>query len=176
MKDIVFEERIYSKQKKEWTYYFTAPAMNVLEMFPGRYKPGNVVATEISIEVPCEKKTEYAFGNLDGIVVSISPTSEDEDGRTDYDWEDIDIPDFEVLEMLEKAMRQSFTFEEYWNSGLIIKDICVRGDCPLCDEIEDCIADTTFATLKRLSRSHDSYSEIKRHAEQLYRATCRGAH
>lgn len=176
MKDVVFDERVYSEEAKEWTYYFTAPAKKVLDMFPGRYKPEDVVATEISIELPCERKYEYDFGSIDGVVVSISPTSEDEDGRTDYDWEDIDIPDSEILELLEKGMRQSFTFEEYWNSGLIIKDLCVPGACPMCDEIKDCISETTFATLKSMSNSHDSYAEIKRHAKQLYRATCRGAH
>lgn len=176
MKDVVFEERVYSEEAKEWTYYFTAPAKKVLDMFPGRYKPEDVVSAEISIDIPCEKKHEYEYNNLDGIVVSISPTSENEDGLEDYDWEEIDIPDNEILELLEKAMRQSFTFEEYWNSGLIIKDLCVPGACPLCDEIKDCIADTTFETLKSLSKSHDSYAEIKRHAKQLYRANCRGEH
>lgn len=174
MKDVVFDERVYSEEAKEWTYYFTAPAKKVLDMFPGRYNPEDVVATQISIELPCERKYEYDFGSIDGVVVSISPTSEDEDGRTDYDWEDIDIPDSDILELLEKGMRMSFTFEEYWNSGLIIKDLCVPGACPLCDEIKDCISETTFATLKSMSKSHDAYAEIKRHAKQLYRTTCRG--
>lgn len=176
MKDVVFDERVYSEEAKEWTYYFTAPAKKVLDMFPGRYKPEDVVATEISIELPCEKKYEYNFGSIDGVVVSISPTSEDEEGRIDYDWEDIDISDSEILELLEYGMRMSFTFEEYWNSGLIIKDLCVPGGCHLCDEIKDCIADTTFETLKSLSKSHDSYADIERHAKQLYRATCKGEH
>lgn len=176
MKDMVFDERFYSEENKEWTYYFTGPAKTVLEVLPGKYDPTEVVATEVSIEFPCDRKNEYDFGSLDGVLVSISPVSEDEDGLTDYDWEDIDIPDFEILELLEKAMRKSFTFEEYWNSGMIIKDLCVPGACQLCDDIQDCIADTSFETLKKLSKSHDSYADIERHAKQLYRANCRGEH
>lgn len=174
MKDIVFEERTYSEEENVWTYYFTAPASKVLELFPGRYKPEDVVSTELSIEVPCNSKTEYEFGRLDGVVVSISPTSEDEDGCLDYDWNEIDINDSEIFELLENAMRQSFSFEEYWNSGLIIKDLCIPGACPLCDEIKDCIADTTFGVLNSMSESHDSVYDIKRHAKQLYNRTCKG--
>ena len=106
----------------------------------------------------------------------ISPTIEDEDGLFDMDWNEVQIEDSHILQLLEKAMRQCFTFEEYWNSGLIIKDLCVPGACPLCDEIKACISETTFATLKSMSKSHDAYAEIKRHAQQLYRATCLGAH
>lgn len=174
MKDIKFDERFYSEENEEWTYYFTAPAKNVLEMFPGKYDPAEVVATEISIEIPCERKTEYEFGRLDDILVSISPVSENEDGLMDYDWEDIDIPESEILELLEKAMRQSFTFEEYWNSGLIIKDLCVPGACSLCDDIQECISDTTFVTLKSMSGYNGSHADIMRHAKRLYNKTCKG--
>ncbi len=176
MKDVIFDERFYSEKNKMWTYYFTAPANMVLEMFSGRYNPEDVASTEISIDVPCEKKTQYEFGNLDGIVVRISPTQEYEDGCTDYDWEDIDIPDSEILELLEKAMRQSFTFEEYWNSGMIIKDLCAPGACSICEEIRVRTADTSFDALNIMSKSNRVYAEIIRHARQIYNCTCNGQH
>lgn len=127
---------MYSEETKAWVYYFIAPAKYVIDMFPGKYDGEDVVSSEIRVEIPCERKNEYDFDNLDRVVVSISRTLEDGDGLADYDWEDIDIPDDEIWELLEKAMRQSFTFEEYWDSVLIIKDLCIRGACQLCDDIQ----------------------------------------
>ncbi len=172
MKNIVFEERMYDGIKKEWAYYFMFPINKILEMFPKRFKSKKVVTAELCIHLPCEEKTKYEFGSLNGVFAYISLEIENEDGSIDYewidadrDWKNLDISEEEVLELLEFAMRKVFSFEEYWNSGLIIRDLCPFDDCVICDEIQDCIANTAFDTLE----NDDSYAELKEHAKQLYK-------
>ena len=97
--DIKFEERSYCPETGEYTYYFIAPAEEVLEMFPGKYNPKEVIHAEISIEIPEENEGD----NLDGVLVSISPTRRVGDETEDYDWTDIELPDSQVIKLLERG-------------------------------------------------------------------------
>ena len=108
---IEFDERTYCEETDEYTYYFTAPAEEILTMFLGKYDKDEVAGTEISIEIP--KSNEK--GDLTDVLVSISPTREvDGDGFEDYDWTDICIPEDQVLWLLdlaEKSQSKKTAFE-----------------------------------------------------------------
>lgn len=97
--DIKFEERSYCSETGEYTYYFIAPAEEILTMFPGKYDPKEVVSTQISIEIPEENKGD----DLDGVLVSISPTRANGNEMEDYDWTDIELPDTQVIKLLERG-------------------------------------------------------------------------
>lgn len=97
--DIKFEERSYCPETGEYTYYFIAPAEEVLEMFPGKYDPKEVIHAEISIEIPEENEGD----DLDGVLVSISPTRRVGNETEDYDWTDIELPDSQVIKLLERG-------------------------------------------------------------------------
>lgn len=176
LKDIRFDERFYSEEEHEWTYYFIAPAKVILEAFPEKYKPEEVVSSEIRISFSRKKKYIPDMGALLYSRVSISPTSEGEDGFTDYDWSDIIIPDEQELRLLDMGMRDSMSFDEYCETRYIMNDLCSLGTCDFCDKIRACVLEAPMGNLKNFMLSYSNKDELIQHAMQIYNKKCKGKH
>ena len=91
---IKFDERYDDEDSGLTTLYFIAPK----EMLTERgYDYSDAVSMEISIEFPLNVVVaEHAY-------VSISPTNADGE---DYDWNDIDLPYNEIVELITMAEKE----------------------------------------------------------------------
>ena len=102
-KRIQFDDR-WDRDDGTTVLWFTAPK----ELLMGKYPEAE--SMEISVEVPTNNiKPEYA-------IVEMSPTKyvEEEDGYTDYDWCEIDIPLDEIEELIEMAIGKPNIRENLW--------------------------------------------------------------
>lgn len=92
-KRIKFDER-WDRDDRSTVLWFTAPK----ELLPGEYPEAE--SMELSLE--------FSTHNLcaEDAIVEFSPTKYDEEGYTDYDWEEIDIP-FDEIEALIKLAEDS---------------------------------------------------------------------
>jgi hypothetical protein len=96
-KRVRFEETYVSEDYGTTTHYFTIEKSLLEELFPNKYP--EACRGEISVEFPtdCPDAREAE--------VCISPTEYDEenDGYTDYDWNDVSIPYEEVEALFDLA-------------------------------------------------------------------------
>lgn len=96
-KRVKFEETYVSEDYGTTTHYFTIEKSLLEELFPNKYP--EACRGEISVEFPtdCPDAREAE--------VCISPTEYDEenDGYTDYDWNDVSIPYEEVEALFDLA-------------------------------------------------------------------------
>lgn len=172
LENIRFDERFYSEEEQEWTYYFIAPAQMILEAFPGKYDSDKVVSTEISMSFHREQKYEPEIGELMEAYVSISPTLESEDDGycIDYDWTRVDVSDGSLTSLVDIGMREAMTFKEYWDTYFIKKDLHNFDNCDICNAIyRGCKSDIPFNKLAL-------YPELAAHAKQLYFDHCKGVY
>lgn len=89
-KRIKFDETYISEEYGTTTHYFTIEKSLLEEFFPNKYP--EAYCGEISVEFPTDcPEAREAY-------VCISPTEYDEenDGYTDYDWNEVSIPFAEV--------------------------------------------------------------------------------
>lgn len=91
---IKLEDKYASDEYGTTTLYFIAPK----EMLNGKYP--EATSMEISVEFP----TARPEANYASVMFSPTKYNEEEDGYTDYDWYDVDMPyeDIEALIALSK--------------------------------------------------------------------------
>lgn len=89
-KRIKFDER-WDRDDGSTVLWFTAPK----ELLPGEYPEAE--SMEISLEFPTHNLC------VEDAIVEFSPTMYDEEGYTDYDWEEIDIPFNEIGALIKLA-------------------------------------------------------------------------
>lgn len=98
-KRVKFEETYVSENYGTTTHYFIIEKSLLEELYPNKYP--EACRGEISVEFPtdCPEAREAD--------VCISPTAYDEenDGYTDYDWNDISIPYEEIEALFELAKK-----------------------------------------------------------------------
>jgi hypothetical protein len=95
-KRIKFDESYISEEHDTITLYFTGPK----ELLVGDYPEAE--SMEISIECP----REYICAEYANVEISPTRYDEEEDGYTDYDWRDIDLP-YDEIEALIKLAEES---------------------------------------------------------------------
>lgn len=82
-------------------YYFKGSKDIIQEMFPGQYD--EATSTSLSIE---------KYPDNEEISVSISPCLDEDEFSTDYDWNDIEIPDEAIAGLMEKALKTNAITDE----------------------------------------------------------------
>lgn len=95
---IKFDDR-YDTEDGSTTLYFTAPK-DLLDRFFSHNEFPEAISMEISVECPTNEMEPYAAG------VCVSPTREYEGIFEDYDWYDVDLPDEEVGQLIDLALKK----------------------------------------------------------------------